>query len=467
MAPTRCIAAWWRGSSSGSTAEVPISTRPDIPRARVRFFLLALVGLVWGCARDQRPDVLLVVLDTVRADHVSAHGYPRRTTPALEALAAEGVRYDLAIAPGTWTVPSHASLFTGLLPGAHGTYRTADGLAGVHALDPSIETLAERLQRAGYRTAAFVGNDGYLDPALGMHRGFERYQTKNMRPADRLVWAARRWLRLHGRRPTFVFVNVMDAHQPYRPRPPYDRLFPGRLEGIDPRPTDRATATGWVPDAAKLAHYVSQYDGDLRYVDDQIDDLFAAYRALGRWDDALVIVTSDHGESFAEHGQMGHGGPPYHGLVHVPLIVKYPRGMRRGVVTAPVSLADIAPTVLATVGLPPLPAAGPPLWARSGPVLAETTQGGDGIITAVYDGSGRVLMERRSPAGREVAIYDLERDPEQTQPRAVSADPADAALAAAADELIARTPRRPPGPTVRLEADSQLAQRLRALGYVE
>jgi arylsulfatase A-like enzyme len=422
---------------------------------------------VSACGSDQRPDVLLVVLDTVRADHLSAYGYARRTTPVLEALAAEGVRYDLAITTDTWTVPTHASLFTGLLPSSHGAYRTAEGLDGVHALDPSIETLAERLRAAGYRTAAFLGNDAYLDPALGMDRGFERYQTENTRPAGRLVWAAQRWLRRHGRRPTFLFLNVLDAHQPYRPQPPYDRLFPGKLDGVEPHPTERLLATGQPPDAATMAHYVSQYDGELRYVDDRLEELFATYRQLGRWDDALVIVTADHGELFEEHGMLGHGGPPYHGLVRVPLLVKYPHDARRGIVRDPVSLADVAPTVLATVGLPPLASSGPPLWERRGPVMAETMLAGGGVIRAVYDGSGRVLMDREDARGRETVVYDLATDPGQTRPQPASADGTAADLVVAAGELIARTPRRPPGPLVHLEADTELTQRLRALGYVE
>ena len=275
------------------------------------------------------------------------------------------------------------------MPSSHGAYRTDEGLNGVHGLDASIETLAERLRAAGYRTAAFVGNDAYLDPALGMNRGFERYQTENTRPASRLVWAAQHWLRRHGRRPSFLFLNVMDAHQPYRPPPPYDRLFPGKLDDVEPYPTERIAATGRRPDEATMQHYVSQYDGELRYVDDRLDELFATYRQLGRWDDALVVVTSDHGELFDEHGALGHGGPPYHGLVRVPLLIKYPRAARRGVVREPVSLADVASTVLATVGLPLLPGNGPPLWERHGPVMAETMLPGDGVIRAVYDGSGR------------------------------------------------------------------------------
>ena len=434
--------------------------------ARLRPALLALVALVSACGGDQRPDVLLIVLDTVRADHLSAYGYPRRTTPVLEALAAESVRYDLAIAPGTWTVPSHASLFTGLMPSSHGAYRTDEGLNGVHGLDASIETLAERLRAAGYRTAAFVGNDAYLDPALGMNRGFERYQTENTRPASRLVWAAQHWLRRHGRRPSFLFLNVMDAHQPYRPPPPYDRLFPGKLDDVEPYPTERIAATGRRPDEATMQHYVSQYDGELRYVDDRLDELFATYRHLGRWDDALVVVTSDHGELFDEHGAVGHGGPPYHGLVRVPLLIKYPRAARRGVVREPVSLADVASTVLATVGLPLLPGNGPPLWERHGPVMAETMLPGDGVIRAVYDGSGRVLMDHQAGEHRETVVYDLTSDPGQTHPQA-AADGAAADLVEAARDLIGRTPRRPPGPLVRLEADAGLAQRLRALGYVE
>jgi arylsulfatase A-like enzyme len=145
----------------------------------------------------------------------------------------------------------------------------------------------------------------------------------------------------------FLFLNFMDAHEPYEAPAPYDRLFPGRLERrVERHPGDRAMTLGQLPDAAATAHYVSQYDGELRYIDDRLAELFGELRALGRYDNALIVVTSDHGELFGEHGRWGHGKEPVRALVHVPLVVKYPQNTRRGVEETPVSLVDVGPTML-------------------------------------------------------------------------------------------------------------------------
>jgi len=151
--------------------------------------LALLAGLTIACGRDPRPDVVLVILDTVRADHLSPYGYDRETSPRLAELARDAVVYRNAIAPGTWTAPSHASLFTGLMPAAHGVHhgKTAAG-QGVYALDPEAPTLTSRLREAGYRTAAFVGNEGFLDPAFGFARDFDRVPAPSPRYQGPLVF---------------------------------------------------------------------------------------------------------------------------------------------------------------------------------------------------------------------------------------------------------------------------------------
>jgi arylsulfatase A-like enzyme len=335
--------------------------------------------------------------------------------------------YRNAVAAGTWTGPSHASLLTGLLPSVHGVhYAGEDREKGIFTLDPAVPTLATHLGAHGYRTAAFVGNDSYLDPVFGMNRGFERYRHKGMRPAGKLVAAVREWLGRRRGRSVFLFLNVMDAHEPYEAPPPYDRLFPGRLErSVERHPGDRALTAGQLPDGAATAHYISQYDGELRYIDDRLDELFQELRALGRYDNALIVITSDHGELFGEHGHWGHGGEPVRELVHVPLIVKYPQNVRRGVEEKPVSLVDVAPTILATLGLPPLAAGQVTLEQRSTPVVAEDIASGR-ATRAVYHADGQEHI------GHVAAASPLHQ-----------------------------------GPIVFPEADRRLARRLRALGYVQ
>ncbi len=392
----------------------------------MRLALPLLVSLVIACGRDPRPDVLLIVLDTVRADHLSVYGYGRETTPGLADLARDAVIYRNAISPGTWTAPSHASLFTGLAPAEHGVHhgKTPAG-QGIFALDPSVPTLTARLREAGYRTAAFVGNEGFLDPSFGFARDFEEYRLRSMHKVTTLATTVRAWLRRRRGRSVFVFLNVFDAHEPYEPPAPYDRMFPGRLEKPPERhPGDRAAVQGVLPDTSATAHYISQYDGDVRHMDDELRRIVQALRETGRYDNALVVVTADHGELFGEAGRWGHGGDPMRSLVHVPLIVKYPQGVRRGAEERPVSLMDIPATILAVLGLPPLGANQVPLWEHTGPAIAEQV---------AIDG----MMTR--------AVYDVD-----------------------GSERIERAPAPPPmhqGPLVVPEAERRLADRLRALGY--
>jgi arylsulfatase A-like enzyme len=437
-----------------------------------RLVVRALAGAVLAaaCGRDPRPDVLLVVLDTVRADHLSVYGYERPTSPALEALARDGVVYRNAFAAGTWTPPSHASLFTGLLPSSHrvGHASASGGVGeGIHALDPSVPTLAEGLRAVGYRTAAFVGNHGYLHPVFGLGRGFERYRWRNLDTAGRLAATVVPWLERRRGRSVFLFLNLIDAHEPYAPPPPYDRLFPGRLERPVPEhPQDVLTVTGRLPAADEMAHYVSQYDGEIRYVDDRLAEVFAVLRRQGRYDNALIIVTADHGELLGEHGRWGHGGDPIHPLVHVPLVVKYPGSRRVGVDERPVGLADVPATVLAVLGLPALGAGQVPLWERSGVAVAEAV-GPDRVVRAAYDGAGHELVETIVSGRREVRVYDLRSDPAEARPLDPSADPTAPALDAALARLVAALPPPRPGPVVFPKADAFLARRLRALGYTQ
>ncbi|HZP41105.1 MAG TPA: sulfatase [Candidatus Binatia bacterium] len=420
--------------------------------------LAALVALaVLGCGRDRRPDVLLVVLDTVRADHLSTYGYARPTAPALDALAAEAVVHRRAVASGTWTPPSHASLFTGLMPSEHGVrYATGVPGEGVYALAPAVPTLAERLRAAGYRTAAFAGNHGFLDPVFGLARGFDEYRRDGLEHAGPLVDAAVAWLRhRRGRQPLFLFLNAMDAHAPYAPPPPYDAMFPATLPpGVPP-----------TSDPAKAAERMARYDGAIRYETDALARLFAAVRALGRWDDALVVVTADHGDLFGERGRWEHTGDPVWSLVHVPLLVKYPHGARRGVEERPVGLADVAPTILATLGLPPLPVARAPLWAPRGPAVAENV-GPAGVTRAAYDEAGHALVETVGAQGRTRALFDLATDPAEERPRDPEGDPAGAQLAAELDAAVRALAAARPGPVVFPRADRKLAERLRSLGYL-
>ena len=421
---------------------------------RRRLAALAAAACLAGCRWfDDRPSVLLVVLDTVRADHLSAYGYPHRTSPTLEALAAESMVYTRAIAPGTWTPPSHASLFTGLMPSEHRVGHVGPAMGGgIHALRDDVPLLAEALADTGYRTVAYVANYGFLDPVFGLARGFGDYKRENLRPADRLATRVSGWIRRDRPGPFFLFLSVMDAHGPHEAPRGYDAMF-GPADGWpSAKPPDG-------PDPAEAARRIVQYDGEIRWVDDQLARVFAELRRVGRWDDTLIVVTSDHGELFGEDGRWGHGGDPIPPLVHVPLIVKYPGGTPRGRDDRPVSLAAVPATVLAVAGEPPLPGGAPELAAADGPAVAEYVRD-DYAARLLFATDGGLALER-------VANGRLERRRLDPWPAGTGAPPDDAALDAALAAFGARLGPARPGPIVHPEADRRLAEKLRALGYID
>jgi arylsulfatase A-like enzyme len=271
-----------------------------------------------------------VTLDTTRADHVGAYGYRHVDTPSLDALAAEGVRYERATASSPLTLPSHATLLTGLLPPRHGVRAN-----GVHVLADEARTLAELLGDAGYETAAFVGAF-VLDSRFGLAQGFDRYDddlsegtrpsryTYAQRDAGRVTEAALAWLAESGE-PFFLWVHYFDPHAPYAP------------PGFDPK--------------AVRVPFRTPYDAEIGFADSQLARLLGALATAGRDRRTLVAVTADHGEALLEHGEATHGLFVYEATLRVPLLVRFPDRRRAGtVVSAPVSLADLMPSLLAWLG---------------------------------------------------------------------------------------------------------------------
>ncbi len=317
-----------------------------------------------GNAADGAPNVLLLVLDTVRAASLSAYGYTRATSPFLSELAARGVRFDQAIAPAPWTLASHASMFTGRYP-----HELSIGWSV--PLDDREPTLAERLGQQGYATYGVAANLHYCSYEFGIDRGFARYRDYDISLSEMLrtsslsrtvSMAFNRYLprefspgrqsatrineRLldliasRGQRPFFAFANYYDAHGPYTPPAPYDTLFLGRqATNRDPAPDDL--------NAAQVSDLQAAYDASIASLDAQLRDLFAALESRGLLKNTLVVVTSDHGEEFNEHGLLNHGSSLYLPSVHVPLLVLYPGVVPAGqVVKSPVTLRDLGATIL-------------------------------------------------------------------------------------------------------------------------
>ncbi len=326
-------------------------------------------------ALDGAPNVLILVLDTVRALSLSAYGYRRPTSPTLARLAARGIRFDRAVATSPWTLPTHATLFTGKYP-----HELSAGWSA--PLDRTFPTLAERLTSLGYVTGGFAANLRYCSYEFGINRGFGFYRdydvsADEMWRTSSLSLAVAMWLiqksggynapgrlfaeRMNERvlawledgarrdraRPFFAFVNYYDAHGPYAPPAPYDTMFSGK------EPPTRDSGSGDFTQE-EITGLVDAYDASIAYLDHHIGELLAALEQRGLLENTVIIVTSDHGEEFNEHGQMNHGNTLYFPSLHVPLILAGGPGIPRGVAVAdPVTLRDVPATVLDLVGAPP------------------------------------------------------------------------------------------------------------------
>lgn len=347
------------------------------------------------------PSLVLVSLDTVRADHLSLYGYHRATTPQLERLAASSLVFDRALSSSTWTLPSTATMLTGLLPAQHGaTHRT-------RSLAEGVRTLAERLGAAGYRTAA-VTEGGFVGPAWGLAQGFDRFDVQpgpawqaEGKDAASTFTAAERWVRSQAGRPFFLFVHTYEAHQPYLDRegfaapflPPADAGARGLSRRVDPLAPP--------PGPQELARIVALYDGEIARADHYLGRFVAALEEATDGAVAL-LVTSDHGEEFLEHGDLEHGfGKVYDANVRVPLLLRLPDGRRgaAGRVPAPVSSLDVAPTLLSLAGVEhrDLPGRSLVAVASTAPASAGRARGG-GAAGRPADGSADAVLVHGTPS---------------------------------------------------------------------
>jgi len=327
--------------SSARRAPRRESLGPRVPTRRVRELLaptLLAAGLVacGGEAHPPRPNVLLVTIDTLRADRCSVYGYEQRTTPRLEELAAGGVLVEQAYAPMATTAPSHAAVLTGRFPLQLGLLQNGAELRAEEL------TLAERLRELGYRTAAFVSAFP-VHSKFGFDQGFESYDepTENERLAPDTLGRATRWFdewKSGSERPFFVWTHLFDPHSPYRPPAKHREKFL-------PEGATRQQREAWLS---------AGYDGEIHFTDRSLGQLFDHLRAIGAWENTLVIVTADHGEGLGDHGEhQGHGLFVYEEAVRVPLLFHWPGRLPAGRrVAGPVSTVEIEPTLLALLGVP-------------------------------------------------------------------------------------------------------------------
>jgi arylsulfatase A-like enzyme len=337
-----------------------------------------------------RPNVVVFLVDTLRADHLRCYGHFAETSPFLDRLATEGVLFERCRSQSPWTKPSVASLFSSLYSSAHQvvSYPRQRG----EALDPhltredilpkQVVTLAEAFGADGYHTVAFVTNR-WIDPLFGFHQGFDDFFSLHLEapPSPKAAGPAlllnpgadyvnqrvrtyldsrrpagwERWLDRIGihRRPLFIYVHYMDVHGPYKSPPPYDTMFDPVYAGrpdVELARSDWASCEYLLLDSLSLNHYRSRYDGQVRYLDHELESLVNWVRAERLLAPAIVAVTADHGEAFHEHGSFEHGNFLFEEEIHVPLIIAgpgFPAGRRSA---AAVELIDLGPTLLSAVG---------------------------------------------------------------------------------------------------------------------
>ncbi len=371
---------------------------------------------------DARPNIVLIVFDALRADRLGCYGCPTPTSPHIDAFAARSVLYDKAISSGAWTVPSHASLFTGLAATQHGARFGLDRLW----LADSFVTLAELLRDNGYETIA-LSNNPIVSPLTNLTQGFELTAVpRDMMTSARMVmlpfyvralgrigpaasllgrWfiedpggratndIAARWLaQRDADRPFFLFINYMETHDPYQPPPPYRRLF------VAPDDTERSYWSGlnddtlrWPYALAGAPHYSERdlqifsnmYDARVREADDRFAELIETLAATTDLGNTIVVVTSDHGENLGEHGLIGHQFSLHNTLIHMPLIVHWPKRLSAQRVDRLVQVYDLFPSLLAWSGTPVKQTAR--VEARLLPTtLTPTTAPGDRLAVAEY-----------------------------------------------------------------------------------
>lgn len=305
-----------------------------------------------------QPNVIFIMVDALRADHVSAYGYERPTTPNLDAFMTGGTRFAEATTPSAWTYPSNVSMLTGRMPRR---IRMNDW-ASLSAVVPPEETmLAEALKAGGYRTVGFV-NNYYLDQQFGMMQGFDHYQrlAPSEMAAD-LNQMAFGWLDANrpslASQPLFLFMYYYDPHSWYDPPPPYDTLYDATYTGtLTPevfQHGQKVVSGEIVPTSRDVQHLIALYDGEITYWDHHLGLFLNRLASEGLLNNALVIVTSDHGQMFGEHGEWVHRNSLYEEVLRVPLFIHYPGVAPAGAeIATPVFTADLMPTVLDLAGLP-------------------------------------------------------------------------------------------------------------------
>lgn len=414
-----------------------------------------------------RPDIILIVIDTLRQDHLGIYGHTRDTSPHIDDLARRSVLYTRAFSQAPWTTPSIAALLTSRYPTSLGITKNSS------ALQEELWLLPEELARAGYTTGAVVSHT-FCSAEWGFGQGFEYFDETNVLGHAAVTSAsvtdrAIEFLETHPREPVFLFVHYFDPHVSYVEHEEH------RLGGTPPE------YTGWVRSgmvfreirqrrdeitAADIQELSRIYDSEIRHTDAQVGRLLEYLDDAGRLDPSLVILTSDHGEGFMEHGYFGHAKHLHNSLVQVPLVIHYP-GISPEVVDDPVGLVDIYPTVTTALGLPtPEGVQGTPLLdTATGPlrapeaVFSETDRFRS--WRSVVLGDHKLILDVKTG---QVSLYDIENDPGEKHDLSASQPERAEALRQRIEDWdhLLQAPTSP----LEVEIDPEERRRLEQLGYL-
>ncbi len=442
------------------------------------------LGAALACSRGsaelqtlgQPKSIVMILIDTLRSDHMSLYGSERTTTPFLDGLARESIVFGNAYAPASWTRASVASLFSSRIPESHG----CEGRDGM--LSSSVVTLAEALAAEGYEARGVVANGNVL-PRHGLDQGFVQYDFIKDYPdypyADALemIEPVADALGQLGPGPHFVYLHYVDPHDPYTPHhdadfdPDYTGPMDGSREQLEPFGFKR-------PPEAEAQRTIDLYDGEILWFDRQLEHVFSDLEARGLLDESWVVIVSDHGEGLWDHGVMTHGADVFQEQLRVPLIIRPPGGLRSGHlwIDEQISLIDVAPTLLECVGLAQPEDFEGRSWAsfldgrEEAPVrpvvIDEELQNVN--LAAIVDGDHKLIVDFNRNRRH---LYDLATNPREEPEGAIDLQQTHSEVGTRLwrelDRALSRARERRPNDNVFVEEDPEQLEILRRMGYID